>query len=84
MLQRIKGNNKSEQIKGYVKTAREMVSRYGWEDREITPWGYTEKITKVINDIADYDKCTQSSKGILVQLANGLAEVMNYWERREQ
>ena len=83
MLERIKGYGKSEQVREFVNTATEMVKRYGWEEMMVTPWGYAEKVTKVINDISDYDKCTEMSKETLVQLANGLVKILNHWESRE-
>ena len=73
----------TEEVEAFVKEARHMVNHYGWADRTVTPWGYVEKVTKTINDIADYRRCTFSSKQMLITLANGLARVMNAWEQQE-
>ena len=73
----------AEEVAAFVNEARHMVAEYGWEDWTVTPWGYAEKVTKTINYIADYRRCTFSSKQMLISLANGLARVMNAWEQQE-
>jgi len=73
----------AEEVAAFVNEARHMVAEYRWEDRTVTPWGYAEKVTKTINYIADYRRCTFSSKQMLISLANGLARVMNAWEQQE-
>ena len=73
----------AEEVAAFVREAKHMVALYGWSDRTVTPWGYAEKVTKTINDIADYRRCTFSSKQMLITLANGLARVMNAWEQQE-
>ena len=72
-----------DEVNSFVEEAERMVRIYGWEERTVTPWSVPEKVTKTISYIADYQHCTFSSKQLLIKLANGLADVMNAWERTE-
>ena len=33
--------------------AAAMVDKYGWHDRTVMPWSWVEKITKIIDDVAN-------------------------------
>ena len=72
-----------EEVNEFVNEAKDMVKKYGWEERTVAPWGYAENVMKTIDYIADFKSCTFSSKQMLITLANGLAKVMNTWEERE-
>lgn len=72
----------SDSVKEFVKEAERMVREYGWEDRNVHPYGFPMKVTKIISDLKDYDKCTRGSKEYLVDMANGLADIINKWEEQ--
>ena len=63
--------------------AAAMVNKYGWYDRTVMPWSWVEKVTKIIDDVADGIHCTFGSKELLWSLANGLTDIMNHWEQTE-
>ena len=67
----------------FVKEARRMVKLFGWEDKVVHPYGFAEKVTKVLDRLADYDACTASDKGFLRDEANGLGNVLNAWAEYE-
>lgn len=73
----------SGEVRAFIKEASGMVEKYGWQDRTVMPYSYPEKVTKIINELRDYDRCTHGSKLYLIALANGLAEIMEAWERHE-
>ena len=81
MLRKIEGRyNRREQMAEFVKEADRMIREYGWEEETTMPYGYPVKVTKLLDDCRDYDKCTKGSQEYLVGLANGLAEILNAWE----
>ena len=84
MLKEIKGYFAGEQVKEFVKEAERMIEEYGWHDRTVRPYNFNMPVTKIINDLKDYDICTEGSKEYLVTLANGLAEIMNSWENQHK
>lgn len=71
------------QLNAFIKEAERMVAAYGWENKVTHPYGnYQVKVTKIINDLKDYDKCS-GSQDYLISLANGFADVLNSWEKYE-
>lgn len=73
----------AEERSEFLKEADRMVEEYGWQNMEVHPYGYPVKVTKILNDFRDYDRCTTGSKGYIVLMVNGLAEIMNAWEDYE-
>ncbi len=71
------------EVNMFVDDAKAMIEKYGWFNRTVYPYGYAESVEKIIDDIADYDKFTFSSKQYLLCLANGLADILNAWEEHE-
>ena len=85
MLKEIKGYFLGEQVEEFVKEAERMIELYGWQDMITHPYpNCPVKVTKIIADLKDYDRCTRGSKEYLVMLANGLGKIMNKWEEYEQ
>lgn len=85
MLKKIEGKeNLSAQVREFVEEARRMVSRYGWTEKTVMPYSFKMQITDMIDDLSRYDKCGKHSKAILIEEANGLAQIMNSWEAREK
>ena len=80
MLQKITGRSR-EQMEQFVKEAEAMIEKYGWKNRTVMPYGYKMPIKKIITDCKDFDVCTLYSQDVLISLANGLADVMNAWEK---
>ena len=80
MLRAIKmDGNVSAQVKAFVAEAEAMVEKYGWKDRDVMPWDAPIKVTKILSWLKGYDDCDDGSE--LIDLANGTAEIMNYWEK---
>lgn len=71
------------EVEAFISEAEDMIERYGWQERTVTPYSTPEKVTKIVNELRDYDGCTYGSKLYLLALANGLAEIMEAWERHE-
>ena len=81
MLKQIKNEStKRSDLIAFVKEAERMIAVYGWEDLNVYPYSYPVKLTKVIADLKDYDRCTSGSKAYLILLANVLAPILNAWE----
>ena len=74
---------KREDIKPFVKEARRMIKEYGWEDRTMMPYCRPVRIVRIIRDLEDYGICTESSRDILKEEADGLADIMNFWEAQQ-
>jgi hypothetical protein len=69
-------------LAAYIAEAEHMVSAYGWEDAVTYPYpNCPTKVTKIITDLKDYDRCTPGSQDYLIALANGLADILNAWEK---
>ena len=72
------------EVDSFVKEAEGMIRKYNWEERIVHPYPNCPlKVTKIISDLKDYDRCTSGSKDYLILLANGLADIMNAWEEHE-
>lgn len=67
----------------FIAEAERMIEDYGWEDREVFPYNFPIKVTKILGDFKDFDRCTSGSKEYLIHMVNGLAEIMNAWEDYE-
>ena len=72
------------QLDTFIEEAERMVAAYGWENKVTHPYAHCPvKVTKIINDLKDYDRCTRGSQDYLISLANGFADVLNSWEKYE-
>ena len=67
----------------FIDEANALIEKYGWQDRTVMPYSYPEKVTKIVNELRDYSRCTTGSKHYLIALANGLADILEAWERHE-
>lgn len=65
----------------FIDEANALIEKYGWQDRTVTPYSYPEKVTKIVNTLRDYNRCTTGSQHYLIALANGLADILEAWER---
>lgn len=84
MLKKIEGRYwVREQMMDFIKTADEMIEKYGWQNMTIAPYQHAEPIMKVMGWLKDYDLCTSGSKETLVLIANGMVNVLNAWEKHE-
>lgn len=72
-----------EQMAELIKTAEGMIERYGWQDMTLTPYGHAEPIMKVMGWLKDFDICTSGTKETLILIANGMADVLNAWEKHD-
>lgn len=85
MLQKIKRSyGVAEELQEEVKKAEGLIEKYGWQNMTVAPWGHAEPIMKIIGWLKDYSKCTQGTKEMLIQLWNGLADILNAWEKHEE
>lgn len=82
MLNTIKSMNYSD-VAAFVKDAEAMIVKYGWQEKTVMPYSFKMKVTKIIDDLKDYSRCTRGSQEYLISLANGLAPIMNKWEEYE-
>ena len=73
----------AEEVKEFTEWADRLIEKYGLHDRKVSPYGYPENVTKLVNTVKDYTRCTFGSKQYLILLANGLIEIMSEWERQE-
>ena len=71
-------------MREFVKEARRMVERYGWQDGTVTPYGFAVKVVEMLDRMADYDAYEKTSRSILRQEANGLVRILNKWEEYEK
>lgn len=84
MLNKITGRyNHRTQVMAYITEAERMISKYGWQNMVVHPHSYAMPITEIIGYLKDYDICTEGSREYAIQLANGLADIMNAWEAHE-
>lgn len=61
-----------------------MVKKYGWQDRTVCPWpGVKMTVADITRNMRGYSQCTTGSKLYLIDLANGLVDIMNAWEAYE-
>lgn len=70
-------------MKEFVEEARRMVEQYGWQKMTVTPYGFNEKVTVMLDRMADYEKYEKHSQNLLRQEANGLVRILNKWEEYE-
>ena len=75
---------KAFDVSVFVRNAENMIVKYGWQERTVMPYSSPIKVTKIIADLKDFDRCTSGSKEYLIALANGLAPIINAWEEYEQ
>ena len=73
----------AEEVATFVSEADAMIEKYGWQDKTVSPYGWAEKVSKVIDTIRDYPRCTFGSKQYLINLANGLVDILAAWEKQE-
>lgn len=84
MLNKIEGRYWiRKQMMEFIETAEGMIEKYGWQNMTLAPYGHAVPIMKMVGELKDYDLCTDSSKEYLVQLANGMANILNAWEKHE-
>ena len=85
MLNRITGRSTASfEFRQYIAEAKRMVEEYGWQDKTVWPYGSPVKVTDMLREFTDYDRCTSGSKDIMISEANGLAKILNTWERTEK
>ena len=73
----------NEEVASFASAANAMIEKYGWQDRKVWPYSYPEKVTKIVNELKDFPACTFGSKQYLITLANGLADILEAWEKQE-
>lgn len=81
MLKKIEGRNKEEQIKVFIKEADRMITEYGWQERTVLPYSFPVKVTDIIDKLKKVHFYTKSSRDIIIAEANGLPNILNYWEQ---
>ena len=86
-MQRLKSgryiNATVAEVNAFVKEAEQMIEKYGWQEKTVMPYSFPVKVTKILRDLRDYGRCTKGSQLYLISLANGLAEIMEAWEKYE-
>ena len=74
----------AEEMKNAVDVLRGFVKLYGWEGRDIHPYGYGINIVKFLDGFDGYERCTPASKSIKIQEINGFIDIVNVWIQQEQ
>lgn len=72
----------AEEFESAVSEIQNLVSKYGWGDRLIHPYGFAIKIRSFIKNWEGYEKFTFSSKKIMISEMNGLINILNKWEEQ--
>ena len=73
-----------DELMAWVSEAEKLVEKYGWQDKEVRPYPRCPiKVTKILRDCKDYDRCTRGTKDYLLSLATGLKGILEAWERNE-
>ena len=68
----------------FIKRADRMVKVYGWGDKVTHPYpNVPMKVTEILDECREYDKCTPGSQEYLICLADGLRRIVEAWERYE-
>lgn len=71
-------------LMAFVEEAEQIITRYGWQDRETRPYPNCPiTASKILKDCKDYDNCTEGSREYLIQLAEGFRPILEEWERYE-
>lgn len=83
MLNKLTNYSNYVERQKFIKEAESMIKKYGWEEKTVHPWSYPIKVTSIIDDLKDYDLCTTGSKHQIISLVNGLADILNAWEKYE-
>lgn len=74
----------ADQVEALADEMDQMVKRYGWQDRTTMPWpGVKMTVAEITKNMREYRNCTKGSKLYLIDLANGLVDIMNAWEQQE-
>lgn len=73
----------AEEMAAKVEEIREIVTKYGWLDTKIAPYGFGVRIEEFLGWFKDYDRCTASSKHLHISEINGFIEILNHWLERE-
>lgn len=85
MLQKIeKRYGAAEMLEAQVAEAEQMIERYGWHKMTIAPYGNAVPLMQCIGWMHDYRYCTTGSKEVLIDVWNGMADVLNAWEQSEK
>ena len=74
------------EVTAFREEAREMIAKYGWEDRKVTPFSWAEPVLDVVNygvieGKDDYDELDRYNKAYVLSMLNGLVPILNAWER---
>ncbi len=72
-----------DEVAAFVTETERMIGEYGWQNRTVAPYGHKEKLTKIVEKLKDYDRCTFGSKQQLISIANGLGDILTAWETQE-
>lgn len=69
----------AEEMAAKVEEIRRLVSKYGFINRSVHPYGYAIGIDKFLAGFKDYSRCTHSSKQIMLAEINGFIPILNHW-----
>lgn len=74
------------EVAAFREEAREMIAKYGWEDRTVMPYSWPEPVLNVVNygvieGVDDYEELDRYNKAYVLSMLNGLVPILNAWER---
>lgn len=73
-----------EEFYNTVNGIKSVVAKYNWHDKIIHPYSFATTIGKFISGWTDFEKCTISSKRILIAEVNGLIDILDHWVEVEE
>lgn len=73
-----------EEFYKVVNQVKEVVEKYNWGEKVIHPYSWGIKINDFVNGWKDYERCTFSSKRILILEVNGLIDILEHWVKIEE
>ena len=73
-----------EEVEDKVREIMVLVTKYGWENENIHPYGFPINVLKFLEKYETYSLYTHSSKQILLAEINGAIDIFNMWAEQEE
>lgn len=66
-------------MKEKIKEIKATCEKYGFMQNKVCPYGFWETVENMISRWADYDRCTESSKGLIRAEIKGFEPILKHW-----
>lgn len=67
-----------------VSEMKSIAEEHGFWERAVYPYSWKTTVKEMIDSWEDFAAFTLSSRKIMIQEANGLIEMLNYWVENER